>query len=191
MFMKKRFRLIPQKGQTLIEVIVALALGIVIIVALVGLGTRANRSVNFAKIAEVASKYAQEGQEAVRQIRDLDGKVSGVPAVTKWSELYDNPIGSATLKLRVPGTPSCTGSTSWCLETAGADDIASDTAGIVIKREVTLSDNTPAFDECRIPSDPELILTSSQVKSVLVKVTWTDSSGDHEINLQSCVTRKT
>ncbi len=192
--MNEKFNLTErQSGQTLIEVVVALALGIIIIVALVGLGTRANRDVNSAKVAEIASKFAQEGQEVVKQIRDSDGPVSVTsPAgINSWTDLYTTNIGSKTLRLILgDGSGSCPVSI-WCLDESASADTAPDTGGVVVDRIVVVSDlSGSGFDQCKI-SGTGLDLDFDEVKSVLVRVTWTDPSGPHEINLQSCLTRKT
>lgn len=190
MFMNAKFN--NQSGQTLIEVVVALALGIVIIVALVGLGTRANRSVNLAKVTETASKFAQEGQEIVRQIRNQNGPVLDATLACspncRWSDLYTTSVNS-TYHL-IPSGGSCTAPAGqWCLGSGGSGD-ALTLSGVVLEREITISDTNPAADECFIPEHSDLELDSNQVKSAQVLVTWEDPTGPHEINLQSCVTRR-
>lgn len=59
-----------QKGQSLIEVIVALAVAVIVILALVRVTVTSIRNANFAKNRASATKYAQETIEKVRGYRD-------------------------------------------------------------------------------------------------------------------------
>ncbi|OGY29577.1 MAG: hypothetical protein A3F35_02765 [Candidatus Woykebacteria bacterium RIFCSPHIGHO2_12_FULL_45_10] len=195
-----------QKGQTLIEVVVAIALGVVVITALVGLGARANRNANYSKISEIASKFAQEGQELVRQIRDQDGKVTGIvcsPTCDSWDDLYNTGApGFLDQKFDfvAPGPPSCPGSV-WCLDASSdtGDPVAPGTGGIRVERRVFVSDDlgVNGVGDCFLnplwvgPDAGGLELDETDVKGIRVEVTWTDPSGPHTINLQSCITRKT
>ncbi|MDP2671388.1 MAG: type II secretion system protein [bacterium] len=147
-----------QKGQTLIEVVVAIALALIIITALVSLTSRTNQNANSSKIAEVAAKFAQEGQEAVRQIKLNDGDIrnSGVAGVSKWSDLYKAGVAGTLNPLRLDLvqplgthggtlTPAC-GAVVWCLDGAslGTAEAGSTTApgtgGIVVSRQVEIYD---------------------------------------------------
>jgi Tfp pilus assembly protein PilV len=73
--MKKR----KNQGQSLIEVLTALAIAILIIVALVAGVTYAIRNLTHARNQALATQYAQEGLERARQERD-----------TKASAFFDN-----------------------------------------------------------------------------------------------------
>ena len=66
--MKKR----KKQGQSLIEVLTALAIVILVIVALVAGVTYAIRNLTYAKNQALATQYAQEGLEAARKMRDED-----------------------------------------------------------------------------------------------------------------------
>jgi Tfp pilus assembly protein PilX len=58
------------KGQSLVEVIMALAVALLVVVALVRATVTSIRNARFAKDKALATKYAQEGIEAVRAYRD-------------------------------------------------------------------------------------------------------------------------
>lgn len=58
------------KGQSLVEVIIALAFAMVIIVALVTVTVQSMKNSTFAKNNAQATKFAQEGMEWVREKRD-------------------------------------------------------------------------------------------------------------------------
>jgi Tfp pilus assembly protein PilV len=59
-----------QRGQTILEVVTAVALISISVAALVGLAVAAVRSSTSASSRSKASSYAEEGLEAVRSIRD-------------------------------------------------------------------------------------------------------------------------
>jgi Tfp pilus assembly protein PilV len=58
------------KGQTLIEVLAALGIVIIIITALTGVVITSMSNTRFSKDQSLATQYAQEGMEIVRQKRD-------------------------------------------------------------------------------------------------------------------------
>lgn len=62
-------------GQSLFEVVVALAVSTVIITALVALASNSIRNATFSKNNTVASRYAQEATEWLRSQRDNDPTV--------------------------------------------------------------------------------------------------------------------
>lgn len=61
------------KGQSLIEMVIALSIVIIIILALVGLITVSIRNATFSQNQALATKYAQEGIEEARRLRDEQG----------------------------------------------------------------------------------------------------------------------
>ncbi len=65
-------------GQGIIEIIVVLALAAILILALVALGVRSNRSTTFSKTSDQAARLSQEGIEIVKDIRKVGaGAVTG------------------------------------------------------------------------------------------------------------------
>lgn len=61
-----------QSGQSLFEVMIALAISAIIIIALVALVSSATRNAVFSKNQTEASRFAQEAVEWLRQERDTD-----------------------------------------------------------------------------------------------------------------------
>ena len=57
-------------GQTLIEAMVAIAIAMLVVTALIGLGVRTIRAATISRNISVAASYAQQGIEAIRSIRD-------------------------------------------------------------------------------------------------------------------------
>jgi len=89
-----------EKGQSLMELLVAIGLGMVIVGSLVSLGNANTRRATQSRQENEATKLAQEGAEIVRNIRDvnLSGSVrigstdtgSCVPSPhCTWDQLYN------------------------------------------------------------------------------------------------------
>lgn len=68
-----RIKFTNEKGQSLVEVVVALAVVVLAITALVRVTVTSIRNANFAKNRALATKYAQEWIEEARQLRDEQG----------------------------------------------------------------------------------------------------------------------
>lgn len=81
-----------EAGQSLIEVIVAMTVGILVVTALTFATIFSLRNASFAKNSAQATKFAQEGIERVRTLRDRDGAVSYIisasESTTKFSDLW-------------------------------------------------------------------------------------------------------
>lgn len=82
------------RGQTLIEVVVASTVGILVVAALTFATIFSLRNANFAKNSALATKLAQEGIEKVRSIRD-QGQVDSISnfsissnVVNSWKNQY-------------------------------------------------------------------------------------------------------
>jgi len=71
------------QGQSLVEMVVAIAIVMIIIVSLVAVATVSVRNANFSRNQALATKYAQEGIEEARRLRDEGGN----------SFFVDNPLG--------------------------------------------------------------------------------------------------
>jgi type II secretory pathway pseudopilin PulG len=153
-------------GQTLIEVLIALSIGIIIIIAVTVVVLVSLDNAGFNKNENLANAYAQEGLEVVRGIKDRS-----------WSDFWSLPGGpnqclpeNATELVRRTG-PDC-------------DGLGNITGGFI--REVTVRNNNSDCTLGGIPSQ-----TSSKVT---VMVQWLDnrcptSGGNkycHEVRLISC-----
>ena len=79
--MKKIFIL----GQSLFEVMFAIGIASLVLIAIVSLSTRSVKNSDFSRNNSLASKYAQEGAEWVRQERDTS---------TDWSTFVTGRTGS-------------------------------------------------------------------------------------------------
>jgi Tfp pilus assembly protein PilV len=77
-----------QKGQSLVEVIVALSIAVIVVMAFTSATLNAMRDAQFAKNQNQATRVAQKTLELVRAVRDQDNEV--YTDGTTWSDLYDD-----------------------------------------------------------------------------------------------------
>lgn len=128
------------KGQSLFEVIFAIGITALVLVGALSLSTTSVRNSNFSKNNSLATKYAQEGMEWIREQRD-----------SSWSNLTSH-----------PGTSCISNPPAW----GGSCTIATG-----FSRNVTLT--TISADEI----------------NVIVRVTWQDGQGSHEVKSATTFTR--
>src|SRR5689334_4691422 len=88
-----------QKGQTLLELVVLVAIVVVVVSSLVFANILTSRNSQFSKNQSQATKLAQEALEKVRTLRDRDGTINtlnlaypgrATPPINKFSELWCN-----------------------------------------------------------------------------------------------------
>lgn len=115
-FMNKKLKN-DSNGQSLVEVIASLGVVILVVAALVNLVTASLRSSNYAKTAAQANKYAQDGIEWMRSLRDAED----------W-DIFKDRTGS------------------WCLRSfsEGLTTGVCTVTGTIFKREVEISEDTPS-----------------------------------------------
>jgi type II secretory pathway pseudopilin PulG len=168
-----------QKGQTLMELIVVMAVSVIITGALVFAIISSLRNAQFAKNQSQATKLAQEALEKVRSGRDRGSAISpfqmGGTTIDSWSDpdLWSQQISQNC-------SPNCyfIFNSSGVLQLLGAgSDIPSNAENPLndgkFKRVVTISDD----------------VTYQTQKTISVLVRWTDFSGNHESKL-STILRK-
>lgn len=87
-----------QKGQTLIEVLVSLSILVIIISTIAVLITTSLDNTQSGKLQNIATKYAQEGVEVVRSIRDnnysLFATYNGLYCLAKDQTTLGNSVAS-------------------------------------------------------------------------------------------------
>ena len=74
-----------EKGQTLIELIVVVAVSVIVTGALVFAIIASLRNASFSKNQSQATKLAQEGIERVRIGRDKNRPITNLPPVVSWN----------------------------------------------------------------------------------------------------------
>lgn len=164
-----------EKGQTLLEVIVVLAVGIIVIGSLVFATITSLRNAQFSRNQAAATKLAQEGIEGVRNARDRNNRIVGLFQQTvTWT---DPGLWGATAI-----TNACSPNCYFVLTSSGELDaigsippsnplpncpLAECLDNNMFKRVVILADDAG----------------STNSKLVTVVVTWTDFAGPHESRL--------
>lgn len=161
-----------QKGQSLIEVVVALSVATIIVTSLLIVVINSLRNAQFAQTQVRATKLASGAIEQIRTIRDRDGvtifrTTGGLTA--KFSDLWSinmaNTCNPNPCSFRV--TPNFT-----LEQTNQASEV--EDLGDGLSREVIISDVSASYQT---------------EKTVTVKVRWTDASGTHESHLQTVIGR--
>jgi type II secretory pathway pseudopilin PulG len=123
-----------QQGQSLIEIVVAIGVIVLILVALISAVTTGLRNAEFARNKGQATKYAQQVIEWLRTQRDAG-----------WASFYDfaGPGGSSRTycinTLAWPGTGPCS-----------ITNVMSGDSFNIFHREVTLSQSSPARVAIRV-----------------------------------------
>ncbi len=110
-----------QKGQSLFEVVMALAIATIIIVAMVALAASAIRNTNYSKNKTLATRYSQEATEWLRGERDAN---------------FDTFFTRAAIPLY------CLKSLSWSQATIGVCTAGGEIPGTLFKREVGFGRST-------------------------------------------------
>jgi Tfp pilus assembly protein PilV len=176
-----------QKGQSLVEVVIALAIAVTIVIAFTNATISSIRNANYAKNQNQATKYVQQALEVIRAIRDQDGTIDGTNAFsTLFNTAQNTAVGSTgytgnCYKLVKDSSTKLylfqmTKSTS-CTETA-ADDEQLDTQ---FYRKINISDDGA---DTPLTTPP----TYSR-KKIRVKVYWTDSKGTHSSDITTYLTK--
>lgn len=166
------------KGQTLVELIVVVTVAIIVITALVFATITSLRNAQASKNQLQASKFAQEGIEKVRSLRERDGKVvytDGGGSTIKFSDLWNKQLN---------------GCGTYCYFNLYRADVDGDGAlddylntetqssfedlGGGFQRQVQMTDTAASFTE---------------EKTVNVIVRWTDFAGEHQSKLTTILGR--
>jgi prepilin-type N-terminal cleavage/methylation domain-containing protein len=157
-----------EKGQTLVELIVVVAVGAIIISALTFAAIYTIRNSQFAKNQFQATKLAQEGMEKVKSIRDRDqvGVISNFscnsqPVTTfsgLWSCNLSGPCADGICYFTFSGNNLSAGTTT------SFEDLGSG-----LTRQVSLKDG----------------FSYDKEKEVTVIVRWSDTSGTHDSKVTS------
>lgn len=162
-----------QAGQSLIEVIVALTITIMMIVALIAFVLTGLKNAQLAQNQSRATKFAQEAMDQIKTIRDRNGEIDFTVSPTETLDNFSELFG-----IQMSGTTYCNQSCYFKFETNGAlvEEIgpAQTNLGDGFKREIIIEDAPP--------------LDSETEKRVIVKIKWADSSGEHESNIQTILT---
>lgn len=156
--------MLNEKGQTILEVVVVIAVVLIVAGALVFATVFSLRNSNFAKSQTQATKLAQEGLEEVRTQRDRNGTITGIFGVNNWNDDSFWTVNKITSTCPSLCYFIIRGSG---LVTSGAEQFGQFHRAIILEDE---GDGTTA-------------------KKITAIVQWTDATGSHESRL-STVLRK-
>lgn len=175
----RRRTVFSQLGQSLIEVIIASAVGILVVTALTFAVIFSLRNANFAKTSAQATQLAQEGIERVRTGRDRNECINNLSGVNSWngSSSDTSCMGSGSIwtysintACSNPLNPNCyfnvtdKGVLNYLISESSVPDLA-DPIEPNFKRVVILSDDSTTY---------------TTQKTVTVIVQWTDFAGPHQ-----------
>jgi Tfp pilus assembly protein PilW len=179
-----------EKGQTLVEAIVAITIAVIIVTALVTLGLSTQRAANTSRNQNQNTRYGEEAIEIIRNIRDNDtpGSIrsTNMGAFTcsatvscRFNDLFsvsdpsplrdDATFDGYYFTLIQNGTGGCT--LDWCLQSSLTTPTFDTIPGTIYSRRIRIFDTGSSTHA----TDP-----STKVKSVEVTIRWSDASGNHD-----------
>ena len=187
--------MLTEKGQTLMELTVVLAVAVLVVGALTFATIASIRNASFAKNQAQATKLAQEAIERVRIGRDRNQCIRGLGTnINSWNGSTDCPAPNGSIwNYRISGDCDKPDVSTYCyfnvssqgaLQNIGSSQNFPSSAaeGIpprpdtpIFERVITLSDD---LDGNKIFDD-----IYSSAKKVTAIVRWTDFSGKHESRL--------
>lgn len=145
------YKICPNRGQSLFEVVFAIAIAAILVVGVVALAATSVRNSASARNDSLAKNYAEEAGEWLREERDKD-----------WSSFRD----------RAKSAKWCFKDLSWSKNSACASN---DYLGSIFIRNATFScfiTNPPATDCSN---------TSVNLIEATIVVSWRDTQGAHEV----------
>ena len=160
-------------GQSLIEVLVALGVATIILSAISVAVVSSLKNTNYAESQNLASQYASQGIEIIRQIRDSQSSLS-------YSGSYC-----------LPHDPSVPTDISECGPNVGTKDVSpTGSPNYIYSRSVEIYQPGDIKKKCD-PTDPNVYYIAVSVKW------WDNTCGNavnifcHSVNLSSCLAKKT
>jgi Tfp pilus assembly protein PilV len=175
-----------QLGQSLLEMTIAIGVGVIVLSVMTIITLTGLKNSEFSQNQANATKLAQDGLEQVRAIRDRDqdGSVCMNPLPAGW--VHDDWKGPSSSGGTEFWSYACSGGAcTFTLNSSGGLCSAVGTAAATpylqlsaagellnnrFTRKIIIQDNTPP---------------NTDVKNVTSQVTWTDSSGQHQVNLST------
>ncbi len=166
-----------QKGQTMLELVITMGLILVIVSAVTISSLNGLQESQFSQDQVQATKLAQEGIERIRVIKQRNYMVCTTTpvATTKFSDLFTSSCPTATpckYILSSGGSSSCGTTTPYWLN--NTSPYYDQPTGTKFQRFIEIRD---------FPSTGTLTQ-----KEIVVKVSWSNSSGSHQSNLTTVLT---
>jgi len=181
---------LTEKGQSLLEVAIALGIGMIIITALTVVTLEGLRNSQFSENLTQSTGYATEGRDIARTMRDRNSPVYySASASYSWADFFNTyiscngAVGRCDFALGVVSggaTPTCTVNGSTQLNASNACLLYIGTSGTPeyllskkFTRLVNIIDCSKLVGDSSCPSG----------KKVTVTVYWNDATGKHNSNL--------
>jgi Tfp pilus assembly protein PilV len=167
-----------EKGQSLVEVVIALGIAVTIVIAFTSATISSIRNSQFAKDQNQATKHVQESLEIIRAIRDQDGTVASGTWSTLWTTNMsgNNSTSGYKGKCYILDKTGVTYSFTMSLTASGGDCADSNDPAIT---------GTQFFRKINISDDG----TNIDKKTIRVRVYWTDSKGTHSSDITTYLTK--
>lgn len=161
-------------GQTLIEVVVVMAVSVIVIGALVFATISSLRNSQFSKNQAQATKLAQEGIERVRTARDRGEAIGGGLTINSLTinSWQDPNLWSQQI------SPNCTPNCYFKFNSTGFQHLTA-ASDIPLGSEDPLGDGK--FKRVVILSDDSATYQKQKIVTVIVR--WVDFSGNHDSKL--------
>lgn len=168
-----------EKGQSLIEVLVAVTVGVLVVTALTFATIFSLRNAQFAKNSAQATKLAQEGIERVRIGRDRNQCIT-LTDVDSWNGNSSDPACSGSDSFwSYPINTNCgPNSCYFNVNSSGALNYLTSSATFP---PVGTESIPPMFNRAIMILDDSATYTSQKTVTVIVR--WSDFSGPHESRL--------
>ncbi len=154
------------KGQSLLELTIALGATVAIVSALAIITTKGLQNSQFAQNQVTATQLAQEAIDQVRSIKATNGAICVSDVPHSWNDYIWSQTGTATYSIRTTGT-----------------------CGAVIPLPYLASISTPEavpntiFERSIIIEDVSSSSPDPNLKKATALVTWTDAQGSHQSTL--------
>ncbi len=174
-----------QAGQTLIELVISIALMLIIITGVTVLTVKGLQNSQFSRNQVQATKLAQEGIEKMRTIRDNNFTVCGWAASANtvapnglWSA--NCTTGCKYIIRQTSGTCNVSSTSDLWINFNSSPSVTEDigVSGVTFKRVVTVTNGTDLTGAL-----------NPNVKNINVTVSWTDSAGPHVSNVETVLTK--
>lgn len=178
----KQVKNLTEKGQSLLEVTITLGISISIIVALTITTVQGLRGTQFAQNQVQATKFAQEGLERVRLLKNTNTPITYLGATYYWnSTTSTNWIWtSQSLPFTFQFPTNCiTVACNQLLPLSGPLSSQGEIINGVYYRKITLENFQPNSSS---PTDPNALKVTSIVS-------WTDFTGPHQSNLITVISK--
>lgn len=175
--------LIKESGQSLIELVVVIAMTVLIVTALTIAAIASLRNTDLAKSQVQATKLAQEGLERVRQARDMNGLIAGLGGPDPIISWDGNAAGNGALwdhDIRAACDDTASPPVYCFFKLQGPNGLK------FISSSATFPYDLPTIEEIGNFQRAIILEDSSPTKKLVISVVqWRDYSGLHESRLST------